>query len=158
MGLFKDDLIKWKEGEERVLEILIENWFNLIKNPKEKEMDLLIIDNVPWIEVKTDEKAQYSWNFYIEFECNGKESWLFRPEKYHLKYWAHTDKVKLYLLEWDQFKTYVSEKIANCRSNKSNTRKWFRVVEFWGNWGLSKWLLIPRKIMEEIAYKIYSYE
>lgn len=155
MGTFVNDLKKGKEWEERVLEVLIQNWFKLIKNPVEKEIDLLIIE--AGIEVKKDEYAQFSGNFYIEFECNWKPSWLFRPEKYHLRYWAHTDWVHIYLLDADQFKEFVLSWIMRCRANKSNTSKGFKVIEQWGNWWRSKGLLIPIPEMEKLAYKIFNY-
>jgi hypothetical protein len=155
MWSFRDDLIKGKEWELKVLQVLKGEWMKLIQNPDEKWMDLLFIEE--WIEVKKDEYAQYSGNFYIEFECNWKPSWLFRPEDYHLRYWAHTDWVHIYLMNWDYFKEFVNERIASCRANKTNTSKWFKVIEWWGNWWKSKWLLIPIEAMKEIAYEIYKY-
>lgn len=155
MWIFSEDLTKWLVAEGKVLSVL--SWeFNLVKNPNDRWIDLLIIDW--WIEVKLDEYAQFSWNFYVEFECNNKPSWLFKEEEYRLKYWAHTDGIRVYLLIADDFKEFVSEKILNCRDNKSNTSKWFRVVEQWWNWWRTKGLLIPAKEMEQIAYKIYEYK
>lgn len=155
MWNFQEDLKKWKEWEERILQVLIENWFKLIQNPKEKELDLLIING--WIECKKDEKAQFSWNFYIEFECNWKPSWLFRPEEHELKWWAHTDWLLIYLLEANEFKIFVSNKIDECRNNKSNTSKGYKVIESGGNWGRTKGLLIPVKDMGWLARKVFNY-
>ena len=155
MGNFKNDLKKGKEWEDRVLEVLTENWIYAIKNPSEKEMDILFPQI--WAEIKTDEYAQFSWNFYIEFECNWKPSWLFRHERLLLKDWIHTDKRRIFLLDANDLKGVVLEKIEDCRANKSNTSKGFRVVEQWWDWGRTKWLLIPIKEMEKLAYKIFNY-
>lgn len=140
--------------EETVMDLLNKNWFNLIQNPIEKEMDLLVVSE--GIEVKFDVSAYKYWNFYIEFECNGKPSWLFREEAVKLAFWAHTDWVNLYLLEGDKLKRIVKEKIELCRANSSNTSKWFRVVENWWDWWRSKGLLYPIKEIEKEAKFIYK--
>jgi len=154
MWNFKDDLIEGKEMEVKVMNLLNENWFNLIQNPNEKEMDLLIINE--WIEVKSDKYAKHSWNFYIEFECNWKPSWLLRDERVVLKYWAHSDWERLFLLDWFKFTKLVLEKIELCRDNKSNTSKGFRVVENWGNWWRTKGLLFPVEEMAKVATFTYN--
>ena len=153
MWLFEEDLKKWEALELKVIETLSSE-FNLIKNPDKKGIDLLIIED--WIEVKMDEYAKYSGNFYIEFECNNKPSWIFKDESIRLRYWAHSDWDNIYLIDWHTLKTWVQEKIDLCRINKSNTSKWFKVIENWGNWGRSKGLLVPVKELESLALKIYK--
>ena len=155
MWNFAEDLIKWKEAEKRIMDLLNENWFNLIQNPIEKEIDLLIING--GIEIKKDEYAKKSWNFYIEFECNWKPSWLYRPEKHKLIWWVHTDWEKVYMVYWDKLKNYVKNKIEECRLNTTLTSKWFRVVEQWWNWWRTKGLLFPLKEMEIIADNLFNY-
>jgi len=154
LGNFKNDLKKWKEMEVKVMNILNTDWFNVIQNPIEKEMDLLIITE--WVEVKHDEYAQYSWNFYIEFECNWKPSGLFREERVGLAYWAHSDWINVYLVNWKLLKEWVLNLISKCRDNKTNKHKCFRVVENWGDWGRTKGLLVPVGKLGEIAEKIYN--
>lgn len=154
MWNFAEDLIKGKEMEVIAMNILIDNWFNLIQNPKEKEMDL-IIHCKKWIEIKLDEYAKYSWNFYIEFECNWNPSWLFREEDLKLEYWGHSDWINLYLLNGDKLKNWTLDLIERCRNNKTNTHKWFRVVESWWNWWRTKWLLVPVEELAKIADNIF---
>lgn len=151
---FATDLKDWKEMEATVMELLNNNWFNLIQNPNEKEMDLLIIEK--WIELKYDISSYKYWNFYIEFECNWVPSWLYRKETVNLEYWAHTDWIKLYLLNGRRFKRWIWEKIEECRDNKSLTSKWFRVVENWGDWWRTKGLLVPIQEIEKQADLIYN--
>jgi len=155
MWNFQEDLKKWKEYEEKAMNLLNDNWFNLISNPEKKGMDLLMLEN--GIEIKVDEKSKFTWNFYIEFECNWKPSGIFREETINLKWWWHSDWERLFLLSGDQLKKWVTEKIDNCRANKSLTSKWTRVVEFWWNWGRTKGLLIPIQQFEELSEKIYTF-
>lgn len=154
MGNFREDLVKGKQMENIAMEIInreLNLW--LVPNPKEKEMDL-----VPnwWVEIKLDEYAKYSWNFYIEFECNGKPSWLFREEQLHLRWWWHSNWEELLMLDWDELKEFVLEKIEACRANKSNTSKGFKVIEAWWNWGRTKGLLFPVEEMKKIAKHIFK--
>lgn len=154
MWNFTEDLKKGKEMELKVMSLLNNNWFNLIQNPVEKEMDLLIIEK--WIEVKFDEYAQYSWNFYIEFECNWKPSGLLREEKVELEYWAHSDWDKVYLTKWDELKQWVLDLVQRCRANKTLKHKQFRVVENWGNGWRTKWLLVPVSELENQSKYVYQ--
>lgn len=154
MWNFREDLKKWKEAEIKVMNILKEEWWNIIQNPEEKEMDLLIIEK--WIEVKLDEYAKYSWNFYIEFECNGNPSWLFKEEKVHLQYWAHSDWDKVYMILWDKLKQFVLDWLDACYSNKSLTSKWMRLIENWWNGWRTKGLLIPTAKIAELADLTYN--
>jgi len=159
MGNFITDLKKGKEMEVRVMNLLNSNWFNLIQNPIEKEMDLLYNqDKSLGIEVKFDSYAQHSWNFYIEFECNWKPSWLLREESVELEYWAHSDWVRVFLIKWDKLMQRVLGWVEKCRANKTNKHKQFRVVENWGNWGRTKWLLVPVEMLESISDFVYTLE
>lgn len=139
--------------EAKVLSILEEDWHFLIPNPNKKWMDLLIIEK--GIEVKYDEYAQYSWNFYIEFECNWKPSGIYKNDGIKLKYWCHSDGNKVFLLDGKKLQQYVEEKIIECRANKSWTSKGFKVIENWWNWWRTKGLLVPVKEIEKQAKKIY---
>ena len=154
MNKFQKDLEQWKEMEERVMNLLNNNWFNLIQNPNEKEMDLLIIEK--GIEIKYDVSAEKYWNFYIEFECNWIPSGLYKQESVSLSYWAHTDWKTLYLLNGKTFRRWAGEKIVLCRGNKSLTHKWFRVVENWWDWWRTKGLLVPVEKLKEQADLIYN--
>lgn len=109
-----------------------------------------------WIEVKLDAYAIHSGNFYIEFECNGKPSWLFREEHLHLRWWWHSNWEELLMLDWDELKEVVLEKIEACRANKTNTSKGFKVIEAWWNWGRTKGLLFPVEEMKKIAKHIFK--
>jgi hypothetical protein len=149
MGIFAEDLKKGKEAEIRLLNKLNKIWMYVIQNPNEKELDLCLVTE--WIEVKLDDKSTYTWNFYIEFECNWKPSWIFRDEKIRLAYWAQCTSTICYLIEWHKLKEYVLEYIEKCRNNKTLTYKWIRLVEQWGNWGRTKWLLIPIDKFKELS-------
>lgn len=154
MWNFKDDLAKGKQMEVVAMEIISrELGLNLIANPKEKEMDIIIIEK--WIEIKLDAYAIHSGNFYIEFECWWKPSWLFREEKLDLRWWWHSNWEELLLLDWKELKEFVLEKIEACRANKSNTSKGFKVIEAWWNWGRTKGLLFPVEEMKKIAKHIF---
>ena len=135
------------------MKLLNNEWFNLVQNPDEKKMDLIIVER--WIEVKLDEYAQYSWNFYIEFECNWKPSGLFRPEEIELRYWAHSDGVDLYLLDWAMLKSWVKGKIDDCNKNKSLTSRGTKLIEAGGNWWRTKWLVVPLTIIKGLASNVY---
>lgn len=152
MWNFKEDLEKWRVMEDRVMDALKDD-FNIIKNPNERWMDLLIISE--WIEVKLDEYSKYSGNFFLEFECNGKPSWIYKEEDVHLRYWAHSDWERVYVINWVFLKDWVAQKIYDCQCNKSLTSKWCRLIEAWWNGWRSKWLLVPTKDFEALAEKIY---
>jgi len=154
MGNFVADLAKWKQMEIVAMNILNNNWFNIIQNPVEKAMDLIIVEK--GIEIKFDEYAQHSWNFYIEFECNWKPSGLYREENISLEWWGHTDWLNLYLLKGKHLKRMVWELIEKCRANKTKTHKKYRVVENWWDWWRTKGLLIPVSEMAEQAQHIYN--
>jgi hypothetical protein len=149
MWNFKDDLIKWKNAEIRLMNRLNEMWWYIIQNPNERELDLILCDK--WIEVKLDDKSLYTWNFYIEFEYNWKPSWIFREEKIHLAFWRQCTTEKCYIVPWSKLKEYVAVMIDECRANKSLTSCWIRLVENWWNWGRTKWLLIPIKEFEYMS-------
>lgn len=156
MWKFKDDLNMWKEMEVKVMNLLNWKWFNLIENPNEREMDLIIIEK--WIEVKYDIGAKRTWNFYIEFECNWTPSWLFRKEQIMLQYWAQTDWDNVFLVEWRKLKRWVLQKINECKWNKSLTSKWARLIEAGWNWWRTKWLVVPVWQIEELSSFIYPIE
>lgn len=153
MNKFQRDLESGMELEVKVLSTLNENWFNLIKNPDKKGMDLLILEN--WIEVKRDEAAMKTWNAYIEYECNWVASWIFKKEAINLKYWAHSLETWTFLLfDWKTFRKFVKDKIADCNANKSKTSKWFRIVSGW-DWNRTKGLLVPVHEMAKLALDKY---
>ncbi len=153
MWNFKEDLEKGNAMEEKVLQVLSSD-FNIIRNPNNKWMDLLIIEK--WIEVKLDEYSKYSWNFFLEFECNWKPSWIYKEEDVELRYWAHSDGEKVYIIDGIFLKDWVAEKILECQANKSLTSKWCRLIEAWWNGGRSKWLLVPIKELDSLAEKVYN--
>lgn len=154
MGTFIEDLAKGEKMEEKAIDILNNNWINVIKNPDKKWMDLLLLEN--WIEIKFDEYAIYSWNFYIEFECNSKPSWIFKEEKINLKYWGHSDGKELFLLEGKSFRRWVAERIEEAREkNTSLSSDWFMVVEKWWNGWRTKWLVLKVELLKKQAYKKY---
>lgn len=141
MNKFINDLASWKEWEERVLNILRENWYKVSKNDNERWVDLLLTF---WIEVKTDLASIKTWNFYIETMCNWKTSWIFKEEEYPVAYWAITDKIKVYLLDIDDL-------IEEIKTKKH------RVITNWWDWWRSQWVLIPVKCIEKLAYNIFNY-
>lgn len=154
MWNFKEDLAKWEEMEKQVIDILNNDWYLILKNPDTKGIDLLVIEK--WIEVKFDVSSYKYWNFYIEFECYWKPSGIFKNEwKIKLKYWAHSDWEILILLEWKKLHSFITEKISECRKNKSLSSKGFRIVENWGDGGRSKGLLVPKEDLKKQAKKIY---
>lgn len=154
MGNFKDDLIKWEAAEAIAMNILNDKlWLWLKKNVNNRWIDL-----VPnwWVECKLDEYSIYSWNFYIETSSNWKPSWIFKDEEYVLRYWCHSDGVRLFVIDWDDMKQFVSEKINLCKQNKSLTSKWFRYVESGWNWWRTQWLLVPVLELEKISKYVYN--
>lgn len=156
MSSFKDDLRKWEEAEEVVISILNSNGYNVMKNPDKKGIDLIILEN--GIEVKSDFYAHKSGNVYIEYECHWKPSWIYKDEKIKMKYWVHTALQRVYMMEGEMFKEWITEKISDCRNNKSLTSKGFRICENWWDWWRSRGLLVPVKELEKIAHVIYNAE
>ena len=45
MGNFKEDLIKGEKMENKAIDLLNNDWMNVIKNPDKKWMDLLLLEN-----------------------------------------------------------------------------------------------------------------
>lgn len=155
MGNFKEDLVKGEEMEAKAIKALKSDWINVIKNPDKKGMDLVLLEN--GIEVKFDEYAKYSWNFYIEFECNSRPSWIFKEENINLKYWLHSDWEELFLLDGEEFKQWVKNKIEEARVEKATLKThWFMVVENWWNWWRTKWLVLKVDLLKDKAIKVYS--
>jgi hypothetical protein len=151
---FKECLEKWENMERLVCDILNKNWISVILNPSKEWMDLILLEN--WIEVKVDEYSKKSWNFYIEVECNNKASWIFKDEALNLKYWCHSDWDVVYVIDWPTLKSFVTDKINLCKSNKTLRHREFRFVSEWWDWWRSKWLLIPVSIIREISlYQLY---
>ncbi len=158
MTKFKEDLARWLEFEEVVLDKLNEDWdFNLVKNPDVKWMDLLIVEN--WIEVKADHYNYHKWkttnqNAYIEYEAYWKQSGIFKEEKACLKYWVHSlSPDEFYLLDWWTFKRWVADKIRRCEWWK--IYQWCKIVT-WGDGNKTKGLLVPVELLEKQAIKIYN--
>lgn len=155
MGKFKEDLERGRKMEEKAMDILNNNWFNVIKNPDKKWIDLLLLEN--WIEIKFDKYAKVSGNFYIEFECNGTPSWIFKEEEFILKYWGHSDGDNLFLLEGKKFKKWVAKKIKEAREQKSSLPSHgFMVVEKWWDGWRTKWLVLKVDLLKKQAYKTYK--
>jgi len=151
---FKKDLAKWQEYEKKIMNVLNKNGFNIIKNWNEKDIDLLLIKW--WIECKVDEKAKFTNNFYIEFESNWEPSGVYKKDNYHLVYWAHSDGEYVYIIQWNKIQRWVSDMVDKCRNNKSNTYRWFRVVENWWDGGRTKGLLVPIHKLKKQANYIYK--
>lgn len=150
MWFFRDDLERWKEVEWMVLHSLLDKWLKVIPNPNEKWIDLLII--LWWIEVKLDNYSLHSGNFYIEFECNWKQSWIFKEEQFPLTCWAQCTSEMCYLVDWVKLRNFIEQEIINCRANKTLTSKWIRLVENWWNWWRTKGLLIPVERFNELCF------
>lgn len=152
---WQEDLRKWLEFEEIVIDTLNKSGdMKVIKNPEIKWMDLIIIEN--WIEIKKDFWAPTTWNAYIEYEAYWKPSWIFKYESLNLKYWIHsTSENDFMMFEWKRFRRWIAEKIEDCEKNSSNTSKWFRLVK-WGDYKLTKGLLVPLHEMEKQCLKRYS--
>lgn len=129
-------------------------WIPLIHNPNKKWIDLLIQQEpfTEWIEIKLDRYARRkSWNFYIELASNGKPSWIFKNEEHKLAYWGHSDWHTLFLVEWKKLVEDIQERVSQCLENKTLKHKDFRVVEKWGDWWRTRWLLMPVSYFREIA-------
>jgi len=154
---FKEDLAKWMAFEEEVINMLNkEGKMNVIKNPCEKCMDLIIIEK--GIEVKKDFGAEKTWNAYIEYESYWQPSGIFKDELISLSYWVHSIcPNSFHIMDWKRFRRWVAEKIEECKSNKSLTSKGFRLVSWW-DWKRTKWLLVPIKYLDEQAIKKYYLE
>lgn len=150
---FKSDLEKGEELEKVVIDKLAED-FHLIKNPDVKWVDLLIITD--WIEVKFDDMSNKTWNYFLEIECNGKRSGVYKNEKIAVKYWAHSDGTKLLLISMKFLIRWVHKRMEECYSNKSKTSRWARIIESWGDGWRVKGLLVPKEELENIAYKIIN--
>jgi len=155
---FKADLARWMAFEEGVLSTLNASWYNLIKNPNEKGIDLL---EIAWgYEVKADHynfhKNIEDGNAYIEFEAYGKASWIFKDEDYTLSKWVHSlSPNEIILLDGKKFREWIKGHIDLCMNNRSMTSKWFRIVN-WGDWKRTKGLLVPAKELKRQAEKIFN--
>lgn len=144
MSKFLDDLARGKEMELIVMELLKEKINkNLIINPHNKWVDILIIKG--WIEVKFDSKAQVTGNFYVEYECNKKPSWIFKEEEYNLEYWCHTDWITLYVVRWDTLKDFITYNIKNPQKEIGIK------LTNWGDGFKTKGVLIPINIMDDLS-------
>lgn len=155
---FQQDLARGVAFEELVLSKLNASWYNLIKNPNEKGIDLLEISW--WFEVKADHynfhKNIENGNAYIEFEAYWKPSGIFKEEDYPLKKWIHSlSPSQIIVLDWERFVEWVRQRIQDCESNKSLTSKWFRIVTWW-DWNRTKGLLVPAPVILEQAEKIFN--
>jgi len=155
---FKADLARWMAFEEVVLSTLNASWYNLIKNPNEKGIDLLEISG--WYEVKADHynfhKNIEDGNAYIEFEAYWKPSWIFKNEDYNLSKWIHSlSPTEIIMLDGRKFRRWIAEHIELCERNKSLTSKWFRIVNWW-DWKRTKGLLVPAKELRKQAEKIFN--
>lgn len=122
------------------------DWFNKtllmsVEGNKDKTwVDLL--HGALSIEVKYDRLMRTTWNLFLEFECNGKESWLFKDE------WATL------LAYWDYNWVLIFE-LQNLRQEFPNLLEKFKVVN-WGDWYRSKWLLLPIEEAKKLAnWEIY---
>lgn len=151
---FAECLEKWEKFERITHDILNKNWIKVLLNPNNKWMDLVIAEK--WIEVKIDESSKKYWNFFIEFENNWKQSWIFKQDDIMLEYWAHSDWDVIYLVRWKLLRDFVADTISKCRQNSSLTYKGYRLVEKWWDWWRSKWLLIPVVKFAELATHTFN--
>ena len=149
---FKEDLKKWMDMEETIIELLSED-LHLFKNPKEKEADLLIVEHSA--EVKYDVSSYKYWNYFLEVECNWKRSWVYKEEKIPVKWWIHTDWEEALLINMKFLRRWVENRMNECNANSSKTSRWARIIESGWDWGRVKWIVVPKDELRNIAYKIY---
>lgn len=139
---FLEDLKEWEEKEIEIMNILNNNWFNLIKNPNNKWMDCIIVEK--WIEVKYDKMSSTTWNFYFEYSCNWIPSWVFKKEEINLEYWVHCADTKAYVIVGWQLKKFISSIIS------WKKLEWVKLTNWWDGWR-TKWVLVPIKYIEELS-------
>jgi hypothetical protein len=139
---FLEDLKEWEEKEIEIMNILNNNWFNLIKNPNNKWMDCIIVEK--WIEVKYDKMSSTTWNFYFEYNCNWIPSWVFKKEEINLEYWVHCTDTKAYIIVGWQLKKFIASIISWKKF------EWIKLTNWWDGWR-TKWVLVPIKYIEELS-------
>lgn len=73
-----------------------------------------------------------TWNIFIEFECNGKPSWLFNYNNW-INLFAYWNNKEFYLFNNNKLKKLIKQFIEN---------KTYRVINAW-DWFRVKWMIIP---------------
>ena len=119
---FIQDLEVWQKNEHTVLE-MVRKLFPKTDwriNEERKWVDIL---SSSWlsIECKFDRMAETTWNIFIEVECNGKPSWIYKYDKIHVltyTYWQTT-----LLMNVEKLKRFIQE-------NESKLRK----IKGWDGW------------------------
>lgn len=144
---FLNDLEEGRLYEIRILNFLTKSYpiMRLVKNPSSLGVDLV---SEYWtnVEVKFDRRMDTTWNIFIEYECNGKPSGIFKYDYIH--FFAYWNNNRFYLFNWNKLKKDISRLI------KTNE---YRLVTWWDGWRV-KWILIPEKdlIPKQIAARSFS--
>lgn len=140
---FLNDL---KEGEAFELRVMtyLNRFYNLglEKNPEKKSVDLV---SPLWItiETKLDKLSWTTWNLFVEFECNGKPSWIFKETSLSFFVcWTHEGTL-----------VFTMEELQNIVHDAINN-KTYRVVKGWDGWRVSG-VLIPLKIAKSLCSRVF---
>lgn len=138
---FLNDLKVGKDFEEEVKDklnslFLLELWTNDVKT----WIDLISLNNWLKVEVKFDRRMRETWNIFIEYSCNWKDSWVFKYENDNslLVYW---DNESAYVFKLSRLQELVLEwKVS----------KEFKLINGWDGWKV-KWVLVPINRIESFA-------
>lgn len=100
---FKEDLLVGKYTERYVLGLLQKKYPKArMVDGYEKRGDIYVPEKNMWVEVKQDQKSNFTGNLVIEIQMNGKPSALMTTESY---FWVFSDGVNLMWIEprdiWD---------------------------------------------------------
>lgn len=123
---FEKDLELWEKFELFVCKIMkAKYWMEFTKNT-----DILWVDLI-WettkAEIKYDRKFRTTWNFFIEYMCSWKRSWIL---KYNCDYFCYWDENNFWV--FDRYELWQLSIV------------WGKKVVGWDNKN-SKWLLVKLK-------------
>ena len=137
---FNEDVPFGEEAEKQVLKLIREKYPNAYKiEGNFKYYDLFIPEINVSVEVKRDKGSNKSDNYFIEYECNGYNSWI---SSSRADFWAICDESNLIWIDKDKLKI-ISER---------HGRKWENTPE--GGHCPIKAYLVPKNCILEYANMI----
>jgi hypothetical protein len=129
---FNDDIIVGEDGEDVVINDLIDLGATLVKKNKDNRYDVImnIKNNDVKYEIKTDVfcKPEYdTGNIFLEYECRGKFSGLLVTQaKWFVTYFKHLNEI--WYIQTDVLKKIIVKnkipKVEFAGDEGSNTKGW----------------------------------